>query len=200
MQSASCMDRLISSMIILLPPRTRMVTALLLAQSSMKIILSLDVPNDTSRTRPAVPSFSGASSLKRGTMRAPHAMASSSISTPPTQRTAGSLFWTRRWLASSSKPHWQIASVAPHPLTRSTMSTKYCCSWLYRRSYLSTVSMVMLCLVLGRGGSKGHVRMQILASRISLAMPGWLMSLSRTTPYTSCESSICPPALPSSLI
>ena len=35
-----------------------------------------------------LPSLSGVSSLKRGTMRAPVAMASSSISTPPTHRTA----------------------------------------------------------------------------------------------------------------
>merc|ERR1719409_2361924 len=47
MQSASWIDRLISSMIILLAPRTKMVTALLLWQSSMKSIRSLVVPNDT---------------------------------------------------------------------------------------------------------------------------------------------------------
>lgn len=46
--------------------------------------------------------------LNRGTMRAPVAIAMSSSSTPPTQRTAGSWFCSRRWLASSSKPHWQI--------------------------------------------------------------------------------------------
>ena len=41
---------------------------------------------------------------KRGTMRAPVASASSSSSTPPTQRTAGRLLCSSRWLASSSKP------------------------------------------------------------------------------------------------
>ena len=41
---------------------------------------------------------------KRGTMRAPVASASSSSSTPPTQRTAGRPWCISRWLASSSKP------------------------------------------------------------------------------------------------
>ena len=46
-------------------------------------------PPLTSFTLPAEPSLSALSSWKRGTMRAPVAMASSSISTPPTHRTAG---------------------------------------------------------------------------------------------------------------
>lgn len=40
----------------------------------------------------------------RGMMRAPVAMASSSISTPPTHRTAGRSLCIKRWLASSSNP------------------------------------------------------------------------------------------------
>mmetsp|Transcript_4356 Transcript_4356/g.11825 ORF Transcript_4356/g.11825 Transcript_4356/m.11825 type:complete len:218 (+) Transcript_4356:166-819(+) len=86
---ASCKDRLISSKTILLPPRTKMVTALVLGQPSMTSILSLVVPKLTSLTEPAVPSLSALSSSKRGTMRAPVAMASSSISTPPTHLMAG---------------------------------------------------------------------------------------------------------------
>mmetsp|Transcript_26953 Transcript_26953/g.54212 ORF Transcript_26953/g.54212 Transcript_26953/m.54212 type:complete len:299 (-) Transcript_26953:740-1636(-) len=172
MQRPSWMERLISSMIILLAPRTKIVTALLFWQSSTNSIRSLVVPNDTSRTLPADPSFSAVSSEKRGTMRAPHAMARSSISTPPTHRTAGSSFCMRRWFASSSKPHWQMARFAPLSLICFTMSTKYCCSCWYRAWYFSTVSMAMLCLVLGLGGSNGHVRMQSRASLMSFTMPG----------------------------
>mmetsp|Transcript_35118 Transcript_35118/g.89761 ORF Transcript_35118/g.89761 Transcript_35118/m.89761 type:complete len:209 (-) Transcript_35118:679-1305(-) len=182
MHSASWIERLISSMIILLPPRTKMVTALLLEQSSMNSILSLVVPNDTSRTRPADPSFSAASSLNLGTMRAPEAMARSSISTPPTHRTAGRPACMRRWFASSSKPHWQMARLAPHSLTLLTISTKYSCSCLCRASNFSAESTVIVCLVLGLGGSKGQVRMHILASLMSLSMPGCEISLSRTMP------------------
>lgn len=40
-----------------------------------------------------------------------------SISGPPTHLTAGSSLFKRRWLASSSNPHWQIARVAPASLT-----------------------------------------------------------------------------------
>lgn len=36
-----------------------------------------------------------------------------SISGPPTQRIAGSSFCSSRWFASSSKPHWQMAKLAP---------------------------------------------------------------------------------------
>mmetsp|Transcript_49891 Transcript_49891/g.117301 ORF Transcript_49891/g.117301 Transcript_49891/m.117301 type:complete len:217 (-) Transcript_49891:951-1601(-) len=90
MQRASWMLRLISSIIILLPPRTKMVTAFELEHCSTNNILSLVVPKPTSRTRPALPNFSGVSSVNRGTMRPPVAMATSSSSTPPTQRTAGS--------------------------------------------------------------------------------------------------------------
>mmetsp|Transcript_30986 Transcript_30986/g.68696 ORF Transcript_30986/g.68696 Transcript_30986/m.68696 type:complete len:297 (+) Transcript_30986:585-1475(+) len=163
-QIASCRERLISSSTILLPPRTKMVTALRLGQPSMTSILSLVVPNPTSLTEPAWPSFSGDSSEKRGTMRAPVAMASSSISTPPTHRTAGRLWCMSRWFASSSKPHWQMTRPAPLSLHFCTMSTKYCCSCFLSSSNFSTVSISTLCLVLGLGGSNGHVRMAILTS------------------------------------
>lgn len=42
-----------------------------------------------------------------------HMQLPTSISGPPTQRTAGKLFWRSKWFASSSKPHWQIARLAP---------------------------------------------------------------------------------------
>jgi hypothetical protein len=54
---------------ILLLPRTKMVTARVLAHFSMTIILSRVVPNVTSRTIPAFPSFCGVKSSNRGTMR-----------------------------------------------------------------------------------------------------------------------------------
>ena len=60
---------------ILLPPLMKMVTALVLWQSSMTSIRSFMVPKDSSRTMPALPSFSGVSSSNRGTMRPPVAMA-----------------------------------------------------------------------------------------------------------------------------
>ena len=56
------------------------------------------------------------SSENLGTIRPPVAMAMSSISGPPTHRTAGRSFWRSKWLASSSKPHWQMARVAPESL------------------------------------------------------------------------------------
>ena len=189
-QRASCRLRLTSSRIILLPPRTKMVTARLLGQFSITSMRSFVVPNASSRTTPALhamsfvtqlagyrtgsayalycghaamrlprhfkvdstegpmlsyvalvsqpvysqgtmyssssrrwpagdvghaclPSLSGASSEKRGTMRAPVAMASSSSSTPPTQRTAGKSLAISKWLASSSKPlHLTLARKA----------------------------------------------------------------------------------------
>jgi hypothetical protein len=43
----------------------------------------------------------------------PVAMAINSNSTPPTHLTAGRFLCIKRWLASSSKPHWQITRVAP---------------------------------------------------------------------------------------
>merc|ERR1719486_1128497 len=87
-QRASCMDLLASSMIILVPPLRKMVTALLLAHSSMTSILSLVVPKLSSLTRPAVPSLSADNSWNLGTILPPVAMAMSSISGPPTHLTA----------------------------------------------------------------------------------------------------------------
>jgi hypothetical protein len=98
---------------ILLLPRTNTVTARVLAHSSITNIFSRVVPNDISLTMPALPSFSGFRSSNRGTIRPLVAMAISSISGPPTHRTAGSLFCSSRWFASSSKPHWQMARFAP---------------------------------------------------------------------------------------
>mmetsp|Transcript_11762 Transcript_11762/g.20946 ORF Transcript_11762/g.20946 Transcript_11762/m.20946 type:complete len:266 (-) Transcript_11762:811-1608(-) len=171
-QSASCSERLISSSTILLPPRTKIVTALLLGHPSTTNILSFVVPKLSSRTLPAVPSLSAESSLNRGTIRAPVAIAKSSISTPPTHRTAGRSLCIRRWLASSSKPHWHTTRPAPASLHCCTMSLKYCCSCRLSSSYFSTESISTLCLVLGFGGSKGQVRMAILTSFSSLGICG----------------------------
>mmetsp|Transcript_24196 Transcript_24196/g.29344 ORF Transcript_24196/g.29344 Transcript_24196/m.29344 type:complete len:310 (+) Transcript_24196:675-1604(+) len=199
-QIESCRLRLISSRIILFPPRQKMVTALLLWQSSITTILSFVVPNAISFTRPAFPSFASVSSWKRGTIRPPVAIASSSSSTPPTQRIAGSSLTINKWLASSSKPHWQQIRFAPESLHCWTMSVKYFFSAARRVSNFSTVSMSTLCLVFGLGGSKGQVRIAIFASLISFCICGWLMSLSRMRPRTSLVSSSFPPTLPSSLI
>mmetsp|Transcript_1853 Transcript_1853/g.4613 ORF Transcript_1853/g.4613 Transcript_1853/m.4613 type:complete len:238 (-) Transcript_1853:588-1301(-) len=199
-QMASCSERFASSTIILLPPRTKMVTALELGQSSITSILSFVVPNEISRTVPALPSFSAVSSEKRGTIRPPVAMAMSSISTPPTQRTAGRPCCMSKWFASSSKPHWQMTRFAPDSFTLSTISRKYLRSASCSSLYVSTSSTSSLCLVLGLGGSKGQVRMHILASLISLGICWWEISLSTTIPRTSAVSSSLPPTLPSSLI
>ena len=48
-----------------------------------------------------------------------------SISGPPTHRTAGSSFCISIWLASSSKPHWQMTRLAPVSLTRLIMSVNF---------------------------------------------------------------------------
>lgn len=66
-----------------------------------------------SLTNPQDPSLSGVSSSNRGTILPPVAIAINSISGPPTQRTAGSFSAKSKWLASSSKPHWHMAKVAP---------------------------------------------------------------------------------------
>ena len=133
-QSASCINRLASSMIILVPPRKKIVTALEFLHSSITSILSLVVPKLISLTSPALPSLSAESSWNLGTMRPPVAMAISSISGPPTQRTAGNSRCSRRWLASSSKPHWQMARLAPAAFTSSTIFSKV--SFSYWRSFL----------------------------------------------------------------
>mmetsp|Transcript_52102 Transcript_52102/g.111444 ORF Transcript_52102/g.111444 Transcript_52102/m.111444 type:complete len:379 (+) Transcript_52102:815-1951(+) len=161
---------------------------------------SLVVPKDSSCTWPALPSLSGVSSEKRGTMRALQAMAMSSSSTPPTQRIAGRPLCMSKWLASSSKPHWQMTRFAPQSFTFWIMSRKYafsatCMSW-----YACTVSSSSLCFVFGFGGSKGHVSTHNFASLISLVICGCDMSLSITMPRTSRVSSNRPPTLPSILI
>lgn len=93
-----------------------------------------------------------------------------------------------------------MTRLAPLSLHCLTMSVKYCCSCAYSLSYASLLEMSSLCLVLGLGGSKGQVRMQILASSISLRICGWDISLSMTMPRTSSVSSSRPPGLPSILI
>lgn len=75
--------------------------------------MNVDNGRMTSHTTPALPSFSGVSSENLGTMRAPVAIASNSISTPPTHLTAGSSFTNSKWFASSSNPHWHITRLAP---------------------------------------------------------------------------------------
>jgi hypothetical protein len=60
---------------ILLLPRTKTVTARVLAHSSITSILSRVVPNSNSRTSPARPSFSGDKSSNLGTIRPFVAMA-----------------------------------------------------------------------------------------------------------------------------
>lgn len=60
---------------ILLPPLTKIVTARVFAHSSITSMRSLVVPKDSSRTRPALPSFADVRSSKRGTMRPLVAMA-----------------------------------------------------------------------------------------------------------------------------
>mmetsp|Transcript_9548 Transcript_9548/g.25964 ORF Transcript_9548/g.25964 Transcript_9548/m.25964 type:complete len:344 (-) Transcript_9548:570-1601(-) len=197
---ASCRDRLVSSTIILLPPRTKMLTALVFLHPSTTSCVSCVVPNPTSRTVLAKPSLSGVSSSNLGTIRAPVASARSSISTPPTHRTAGRSLCISKWLASSSKPHWQTINPAPESLHRFTMSRKYCCSCSRSASNFSTLSMSILCLIFGLGGSNGHVKIAILTSVSTLGICGWLNSLSRRIPCTSDESSRRPPLFPSSLM
>lgn len=51
-----------------------------------------------------------------------------SISGPPTQRTAGSSDCSNKWFASSSKPHWQITRLAPLSFTFQKKSK--CENWL----------------------------------------------------------------------
>ena len=124
----------------------------------------------------------------------------SSISTPPTHLTAGRPFDRSRWLASSSKPHWQRTSVAPASLHFWTISTKYIRSCSRSASNFSTESMSTLCLVLGFGGSNGQVRIAIRASSTLLGICGCEKSLSTTMPSTRRVSSRRPPTLPSTLI
>ncbi len=119
---ASWMDLSASETIICEPPLTKIVTDFDLEHCSITSIRSSVVPKCTSFISPHEPSFSGVISWNLGIIRAPVAIATNSMSTPPTQRTAGKLFYKRRWLASSSKPHWQSAIVAPLSFTFLTIS------------------------------------------------------------------------------
>lgn len=66
-----------------------MVIALALEHYSITNIRSSVVPKCNSLIDPAVPSFSEEISWNLGMILAPVAIATNSISTPPTQRTAG---------------------------------------------------------------------------------------------------------------
>lgn len=123
-----------------------------------------------------------------------------SISGPPTHRTAGSSFCRSKWFASSSKPHWQITRFAPVSFTRLIISSNFSFSYSRNFLYSSTLVMSNLCFVLGRGGSNGHVKMAIFASLTELGMPGCDMSLSTRTPLIKDVSDSCPPSFPSTLI
>jgi len=90
------------SLTILLLPRTKMVTARVLAHSSMTSIRSRVVPKDTSRTTPAFPSFAADRSSKRGTIRPSVAIAIS---------------WGGDWTTSTSRreqrTHLDLRSTNP---------------------------------------------------------------------------------------
>jgi len=60
--------------------------------------------------------------------------------------------------------------------------------------------ILILCLVLGLGGSNGHVKIQILASVISFLILGCEISFSIKIPFIILESSTLPPVLPYILI
>lgn len=120
----------------------------------------------------AFPNFLASISSNLGIILPPVATAMSSISVPETHLTAGKSAYKSKWLASSSNPHWHITMLAPESLHLLTISLKYYCSASYNFLKSSTLVMLMLCLVLGLGGSKGQVKMQILASSISFLMLG----------------------------
>ena len=96
---ASWRDLVASSTIILDPPRIKTVTALQFEHSSTTSIFSSPVPKWSSLILPAFPNFSAVTSSNLGMILAPVAIATSSMSTPPTHLTAGSLFWRSKWLA-----------------------------------------------------------------------------------------------------
>ena len=103
-------------------------------------------------------------------------------------------------MASSSKPHWHMTTLAPDALTCATMVAKYSFSAACSARYASGDVMDSVCLVLGLGGSNGHVRMQMRASSTTLGICGCDQSFSSRMPRISSVSSIMPPALPSTLI
>ena len=206
---------------ILLLPLTKTVTVRALAHSSMTSILSLVVPKETSRTMPAWPNFSGVRSSNRGTIRPFVAIAISykqeksivriadmfkvlwrhtSISGPPTHRTAGNSFCINKWFASSSNPHWQITKFAPVSFTLLIISSNFSFSYSLNFLYSSTLVISNLCFVFGRGGSNGQVRMASLALRTEWGIWGWDMSLSTRTPLMREVSAREPPTLPSTLM
>lgn len=123
-----------------------------------------------------------------------------SISGPPTHRTAGRSFCMSKWFASSSKPHWQMTRFAPVSLTRLIMSPNLLFSYSRSFLYSSTLVISSLCLVFGRGGSNGHVKIAILASLTLCGICGCDMSLSTSTPLMSVVSASEPPTFPSTLI
>lgn len=170
-----------------------MVTALQLEHSSMTNIFSSPVPKCSYLIIPALPSFSAVTSSNRGMILAPVAIAISSMSTPPTHRTAGNLFWSKRWFASSSNPHWQRATLHPLFWRCSIISLKYFCSNWY--SFLNDSALVMsiLCFVFGFGASNGQVKIAILASLTYFGIWGWEKSLSIRIPSNSWVSSMLPP-------
>ena len=113
-------------------------------------MVSWVVPKLISLTEPALPSFSPLSSLKRGTMRPLVAMATSSISGPPTQRTAGSSFCSSKWLGSSSNPHWHSTRLAPVSFT--------CCTSVNHRRVSKTQKQKKQKRQGGRGAATGRSR------------------------------------------
>lgn len=160
----------------------------------------MDVPKFISLMTPAFPNFSSVISSNLGIILAPVAIAKSSISTPPTHLTAGKLLCIRRWLASSSKPHWHKTILAPESFTFLTISTKYYCSIAYSFSQSSADLISRPCLVFGFGGSNGQVKIHTLASLISFVIYGCEKSLSSTITSMNALSSRAPPALATILI
>mmetsp|Transcript_26200 Transcript_26200/g.63682 ORF Transcript_26200/g.63682 Transcript_26200/m.63682 type:complete len:449 (-) Transcript_26200:275-1621(-) len=198
--SASCTARRASATTILFEPRTSSVTARVFLHCSSTSMRRLVVPSGTSCMRPQWPRRSGRVSSKRATICAPVAIAISSISPPPTQRTAGSSCCSSRWFASSSKPHWHSTTLAPPAFTSATIFSKYARSIATTSSYCSTLDTHRPCFVFGFGGSNGCMVRQMRASVSSFGICGCDHSLSSTMPCTRRVSSRRPPALPSTLI
>lgn len=159
----------------------------------MTSIFSSLVPNCNYLIVPAFPNFSGVISSNRGMILAPVAIAMSSMSIPPTHLTAGSLLWSNKWLASSSNPHWQSATLQLFFCKWPIISAKYFCSNWYNFLNDSALVISILCFVLGLGASNGHVNMAILASLTYFGIWGWENSLSMRIPSISIVSSILPP-------
>lgn len=89
----------------------------------------------------------------RGTMRPPVAIAMSSISGPPTHRTAGRSFFSNKWFASSSNPHWQMTRLAPVSLTyskKSALNTNAQCVCQLLSCAYSLTANCHVCPLLGK--------------------------------------------------